>query len=256
MPGIVEAVLQAQAPGLTSARQSWNLCAMKHLNPHMLLGLVCTGLILFHTNHGLAGDSAPAAIAPAGRIELFNGRDFSGWTFCLRTNAEPSQTWTVTNGVMHCAGQPFGYLRTEKSYRDYKLTIEWRFVKAAPRADNSGVLLHVQPPDNVWPKCIESQGQYQHQGDLILLGGATCKGHETPQTRVVRSASPHNEKPAGEWNTYEIVCRGDTLKSYVNGKLMNEATACSVTSGTIAIQSEGGEWELRKIHLDPAPAAP
>ena len=65
---------------------------------------------------------------------------------------------------------------------------------------------------------------------------------------------PPNENPAGEWNTYEIICRGDTVQSYVNGKLMNEATGCSVSSGAIAIQSEGGEWELRKAFIEPLKA--
>jgi hypothetical protein len=40
----------------------------------------------------------PAApITPSGHIELFNGKDFTGWTFCLRTNAEPSKTYMVTS---------------------------------------------------------------------------------------------------------------------------------------------------------------
>ncbi|HEV2437926.1 MAG TPA: family 16 glycoside hydrolase, partial [Verrucomicrobiae bacterium] len=57
---------------------------------------------------------APArdAIDPTNRLELFNGKDFSGWTFCMRDHADPRQTWSVTNGVIHCTGEPTGYLRT------------------------------------------------------------------------------------------------------------------------------------------------
>ena len=104
------------------------------------------------------------ATTPPARINLFNGKDFSGWAFCMTSNAEPSLTWTVTNGVIHCTGQPFGYARTEQNFREYKLTVEWRFVKVAPKADNSGIFIHVQSPDKVWPKAIECQGQYQHRG--------------------------------------------------------------------------------------------
>src|SRR6185295_11794606 len=114
--------------------------------------------------------------------------------------------------------------------------------------------VHVQTPDAVWPKCVENQGQSQHQGDLILMGGVTCAGHDgaqASQIRSIRSPEKQNEKPVGEWNTYEIVCRGDTLKSYVNGKLMNDATGFSVSSGAIAIQSEGGDYEIRKIFVEP-----
>src|SRR6185436_14103129 len=85
-----------------------------------------------------AEDAKP--ITPAARVELFNGKDLSGWTFFMRDNADPTKTWSVADGVIKCAGKPTGYLRTEKDYRDYKLTIEWRFVKVAPKADNGGFL--------------------------------------------------------------------------------------------------------------------
>ena len=199
---------------------------------------------------GLAAD-LPAPIAPTERIDLFNGKDFNGWTFCLRSNAEPAKTYSVTNGLMHCTGQPFGYVRTDKSFRDYKLTVEWRFVKVAARADNSGVFVHVQTPDAVWPRVIENQGQFHHQGDIVLMGGATAKGFEGSQMHFVKAQQPQNENAAGEWNTYEVICRGDTVQNFVNGKLMNELTGANVTSGAVAMQSEGGEWELRKIYVEP-----
>jgi hypothetical protein len=197
----------------------------------------------------------PAAVAPTERIELFNGKDFAGWTFCLRSNAEPAKTYTVTNGLIHCTGQPYGYMRTEKSYRDYHLTVEWRFVKVASGADNSGVFVHIQQPDQVWPKCIENQGQYQRQGDFVMMSGATGKVRDAVARGGARTREAQNEKPAGEWNTYEVVCSGATVKNYVNGKLMNEATECSISSGAIGLQSEGGEFEVRKVTLEPIPAA-
>jgi hypothetical protein len=223
------------------------------MNTSTRTALACaSGILLtltFVPSHFAA--EPPAAAAPTERIELFNGKDFTGWTFCLRSNAEPAKTFTMTNGVIHCIGQPFGYMRTEKSYKDYHLTVEWRFVKVASGADNSGVFVHIQPPDQVWPKCIENQGQYQHQGDLVMMSGATCKARDTVQTRMVRATQPQNEKPAGEWNTYEVVCSGATLKNYVNGKLMNEVTECSISSGAIGLQSEGGDLEVRKVTLEP-----
>jgi 3-keto-disaccharide hydrolase len=215
-----------------------------------LLVIARSSLAQVH-DHDHASHSTEST-APSGRVDLFNGKDLAGWAFCLRSNAEPSATWTVKDGVVHCTGQPYGYMRTTANYRDYKLTVEWRFVKTPPRADNTGVFIHLQQPDKVWPKCIECQGQSRHQGDLILMGGAGANGLDSAAgIKSVRSKEPANEKPVGEWNTYEIVAAGDTMKVFVNGKLMNEATGCNVTSGTIAIQSEGGEWEARKIFLEP-----
>jgi hypothetical protein len=195
----------------------------------------------------------PEPITPTGRMDLFNGKDFSGWAFCLRSNAPPGDTFAVSNGLMHCTGQPFGYARTDKAFRDYKLTVEWRFVKIAPRADNSGVFVHLQTPDQVWPRCIENQGQFHHQGDFIFLGGSTFKGTNGPNQRSIKMQGQSNEKEAGEWNTYEVICRGDTIRNYVNGKLMNKVEGCNPSAGAIAMQSEGGEWELRKIYVEPLP---
>lgn len=195
----------------------------------------------------------PGPITPTQRMDLFNGKDFSGWTFCLRSNAPPADTFAVSNGLMHCTGQPFGYVRTDRSFRDYRLTVEWRFVKIGPRADNSGVFVHVQPPDRVWPPCVENQGQYHHQGDFIFMGGATFKGTNGPRHGWVAMQGQPNERAAGEWNTYEIICRGDRVKSYVNGQLMNQVEGCNASSGAIAMQSEGGEWELRKMYIEPLP---
>src|ERR1700689_4637415 len=65
-------------------------------------------------------------------VDLFNGKDFSGWTFFMRSNSVPEKTWSITNGIIHCTGRPNGFMRTEKSFHDYKLTVEWRFLTVAP----------------------------------------------------------------------------------------------------------------------------
>src|SRR4029077_627127 len=179
----------------------------------------------------LAGDAAAPTI-PTGRMELFNGKDFAGWTFFMRDNADPTNTWTVAKGVIHCAGKPNSYVRTEKDFRDYKLTVEWRFVTGATNADNTGVLVHMQLPDKLWPPCVQCQGKFSKQGDLIYMSGAESKEHLGMDANTpVPKNGPSNEKPPGEWNTCEIACEGSTVTTWINGKLMNVGTECTVTSG-------------------------
>jgi hypothetical protein len=198
--------------------------------------------------HAFAEEGTAAApIKPTSHIELFNGKDFTGWVFFMKTNADPKLTWSLSNGVVKCTGKPAGYMRTDKTYRDYRLTVEWRFLKAG----NTGVLVHMSEPDKVWPKCIECQGMSGNQGDFIAVGGTTFKELTAEGKGRVPKRGESNEKPIGEWNTYQIVCSGDTIKPSVNGKLMNEATGCSVTSGYILLQSEGTDIEIRKVSLDP-----
>jgi hypothetical protein len=209
------------------------------------------GLVLIFTAPICFADDAPKSTAPAAGIELFNRKDFSGWTFASRSTNATAETWFITNGVIHCTGKFVGYLRTEKSFRDYKLTVEWRFVRVAPRADNTGILVHMQSPDTVWPPCVQVQGKHDNQGDVFLMAGAESKEHRGKDANTaVPKRGPANEKPVGEWDTVETVCEGNSVKAFVNGKLMNETTECTVSSGFIGFQSEGGEYEIRKVFLE------
>lgn len=197
---------------------------------------------------------APArdAIDPTNRLELFNGKDFSGWTFCMRDHADPRQTWSVTNGVIHCTGEPTGYLRTTQIYSNYTFTVIWRFLTVAPKADNTGVLIHIQSPDQVWPQCVQVQGKHDHQGDLFLMAGAASKEHRGMDANTpLPKHGPSAEKPVGEWNTCRVICSGNDVKAYVNGWFMNETTDCTVSSGFVGIQSEGGDIEIDRIYLEP-----
>jgi hypothetical protein len=218
----------------------------------MLAAMKSVAVLLFIAFAFAGTAGAQEIITPTNHLELFNGRDFNGWTFCLKSNANPALTWSVTNGVIHCTGTPIGYLRTLQNYRDYRLTVEWRFVKVAPKADNTGVLVHMQLPDTVWPMCIQNQGKSGRQGDLFVMAGTECKEHQGLGANTpVAMRSESNEKPVGEWNTNATVCSGNNVKAIINGKWMNEITQCSVTNGFIGIQSEGGDIEIRKISLDP-----
>lgn len=190
----------------------------------------------------------------AASIELFNGTNFDGWAFCMKNGADPARTWSVRDGVIHCTGQPYGYARTTQAYHDYQLTVVWRFIKVAPHADNTGIFVHTQPPDHVWPVCVECQGEFQHQGDFILHAGVGADGHPAGKKSIfIPQIGPPNENPAGEWDTNQIVCRGNAIDLFVNGKPMNHLTGCNFSSGSIAIQSEGGDIEVRKLSLTPLP---
>ena len=198
----------------------------------------------------------PPAHLRENSVNLFNGKDFTGFDFCMKDKADPLATWSVTNGVIHCTGKPTGYLRTTQVYSNYFLTVEWRFVKIAPKFDNSGVLVHMQLPDNVWPMCIQVQGKHTRQGDLFLMGGAESKEHKgmdanTPVPYRKELIDQPAELPVGEWNRYETICLHSKVESFINGKFVNETTECTLDSGFIGMQSEGAEIEIRSMVLSP-----
>jgi hypothetical protein len=59
------------------------------------------------------------------------------------------------------------------------------------------------------------------------------------------------ESPGLDWTRIEAVVEKGTLKYFVNGKLVNEATDASVSEGKIMLQSEGAEIYFRRIDLEP-----
>lgn len=204
-------------------------------------------------SHSERKPADPAAvaevIAPKVPIALFDGETLDGWVFHLKDGqGDPAQTWSVRDGVVSCTGTPAGYMRTEQRYTNYRLTFEWRW-PAEP--GNGGLLLHIQLPDTVWPKSIEGQLQHEHAADFWVIGGAEFKEHTDPEDRRVPKQHPHNEKPLGEWNLYEAVCDGDTIRLSINGLLQNTATEVTVTDGYIGFQSEGAPIELRNIVVHP-----
>ena len=194
-------------------------------------------------------------IAPANPVELFNGTNLDNFTFCMKNDADPAKTWSVENGVIHCNGSAIGYLRTKEAFSNYAVTVEWRFTKVEPKKDNTGVLVNMQLPDKVWPMCVQNQGKSTRQGDLFVMAGAECKEHlalgkdaNTP----VAFTGPSAENPVGEWNTNVTFCVSNRVIAIINNRLMNQISECTVSNGFVGIQSEGADFEIRKMYLAPA----
>jgi hypothetical protein len=152
----------------------------------------------------------------------------------------------VKKGVIHITGDPFGYMRTREAYSDYTLHLEWRW---PVEATNSGVFIHAQAPDGIWPRCIECQLMAGNAGDFVCMAGADMAERTDKNSIVVKKKVDSNEKALGEWNTMEVTCQGNTLVVYVNGILQNQATGTNLSGGSICLQSEGKAIEFRNVYL-------
>ena len=64
-------------------------------------------------------------------VELFNGRDLSGWTHRLADpNAKPESVWSIKDGVLRCSGKPAGYLITKQNtFENYVLSLDWEMAR-------------------------------------------------------------------------------------------------------------------------------
>ncbi len=199
------------------------------------------------------GDAKVSEAKDGEAITLFNGKDLEGWHMHLKDPAvDPKTVWEVRDGAIWCKGDPYGYIRTKEAYDDFKLVVEWRWPE---KPTNSGVLLRMEDDDKVWPLCMEAQLMHRKAGDVVGMG---CdfnedKSKEGSFFRHAPRQHDSNEKEPGGWNTYEIVCKGDTMELTVNGQLQNKATGVCVRRGFVGLQSEGSPIMFRNVTLTPLP---
>jgi hypothetical protein len=226
-------------------------CTIFFLFSFLVLNSICSS--------SLIAQPQPSTKFKAGKeIQLFNGKDFTGWSFFLADpNLKLEEVWSVDpiEKLIICKGKPFGYLRTEKDYTNFILKLQWRFNPITKQAGNSGIFLRATGPDKIWPNLIEAQLLSGHAGDFWLNGGKKLvsdpKFHDEKKPDMVRRHFKNAEKPVGEWNQYEIICDGGHITLKINGELVNEGTEAEIEPGKICLQSEGVEIQFRDIRLTP-----
>ena len=171
-------------------------------------------------------------------IDLFNGKDISGWK--LR-NTTRGNCWTVVDGAASNT-PPCVDIVTERSFSDFKLHAEFNYV---PKS-NSGIYL---------------RGRYEVQinddrgmaTDSLRSGGVY--GFLSPYTNV--AGAP------GEWQTYDITLAGRRVTIVLNGRtIIDNLEIPGITGGAldsdegapgpIMLQGDHGKVSFRKVVLTPA----
>jgi hypothetical protein len=148
-------------------------------------------------------------------VTLFNGRDLAGW----KVMGGPSG-WRVEDGVLvnEAKQEPgkhksYANLRTEREFEDFNLTLEVR----VPKGGNSGIYLRgiyeVQVADT-FGKALDSHN----------MGGIYSR--ITPALNA--------EKPAGEWQSFDITLLDRHVTVILNGKtIINNRPLLGCTGGAL-----------------------
>lgn len=167
-----------------------------------------------------------------------------------------ADVWSIgADGVIRVTGKPSGYVATRASYGNYRMHLEWRW---PGKPGNAGVLLHVAsgPKDRVWPLSVQVQTKHGFAGDLLPMAGAGFAEALTSkpgETAVKGLTGADSEKPAGEWNSLDILSRDGVIEVSVNGVPQNRVSDARPRAGRIAFQLEGAPYELRQVRIAPLP---
>ncbi|MDV3309989.1 MAG: DUF1080 domain-containing protein [Cyclobacteriaceae bacterium] len=169
-----------------------------------------------------------AAACASGQTKLFNGKDLTGW------KVYGTEKWYVQDGLLVSESGPdkeYGYLATEKPYRDFELTAEFK-----QEADgNSGIFFR---------SSIEGTKITGWQAEVAPPGHNTGGIYESYGRGWLIKPAPEKDKALkyGDWNTMKIRVVGGVVETWLNGEPMIrfEDEKIAQATGSIALQIHDG----------------
>jgi hypothetical protein len=196
------------------------------------------------------GDSRSALeTAPQGWTDITPKADLKGWTrLAIPSTARLGrEQWHVdpSTGYLLCDGDGgHDWLRYDRELGDFIYHIEWRYEPVPGGSGyNSGVYARNSSDAHLW-----HQAQVGSSSGGYLFGATLVDGTQM-RFNFSKDLKEQCVKPAGQWNTYEITCRGKSMRLWVNGTVTNEWTACLVPRGYVGVEGEGWKIAFRNIKL-------
>ncbi len=163
---------------------------MKHIFITLFVGFLSTGFSF------------------AQNTSLFNGKNLDGWIIY------GTEKWYVEDGLLICESgddKEYGYLGTEKNYKDFILTLEFK----QEQNGNSGVFIR---------STVDGVKVSGWQVEVAPLGKHTGGVYESYGRGWLIKPDTEKEKvlQEGEWNKMKIKVKGEELTSWLNGiKMIN-----------------------------------
>ena len=180
-----------------------------------------------------------------GFVEMFNGKDLSGWQTTGNWVVEENNVLTLKPRPGESGWKRFNdYIATEKQYGDFVLDLEFKFEKGG----NSGVFMRVGDLKNHVDSGFELQILDTH--GLEKPGHHDCGG-------IIKTQGPSKNmvKPAGEWNRYTITLKGNHLTVVLNGEQIQDLDISKTdlknrpAKGHISFQDEAKRIWYRNVRI-------
>ena len=168
------------------------------------------------------------------QTRLFNGKNLDGW------QVHGTEKWYVENGELICESGPdkqYGYLATDKTYKDFELTVEFK----QQANGNSGVFFH---------SSLDGTKISGWQAEVAPPGSSTGGIYESYGRGWLIKPDPAKDKALkmGEWNKMKVRVVGNQVTTWLNGTQMVELNDAQIGSraGVIALQiHDGGGIKVR-----------
>lgn len=160
-------------------------------------------------------------------VNLFNGKDLTGWIPVH--DVKPA----VVDGCLQIH-KGMGWLRLEKTYKDFILEFEWR---AYDDDYDSGIYMRAPLEGKPWPDAgFQVNLRYNALGALV-------KNRKT----IVPAETP--KLPINKWHKMRIEVRGNKAKLIINGEDNWETDLIDRPEGYIGIQIEDKKFDFRNIRI-------
>lgn len=202
-------------------------------------------------------EGTPSALDrdPAGWADLLAeaGPDLKGWTrlpVAPKGTLKPESQWSLdpSTAVLTCRGDGgHDWLRWDKEMADFVYHVEWKFapLPGGKKGYNSGLYVRNSADAKVW-----HQAQMGGGPDAFLFAETLVDG-KPKRVNFSKQQADKRVRPPGEWNTFELTCKGRDVALWVNGSVVNEWRDCEVPRGFVGLEAEGYRIEFRNVKLRP-----
>lgn len=208
--------------------------------------------------------------APAGFVNLFNGRDLNAWRGrkqdyspyaeaaltkeeLAKSRAEwaadAKKHWRVDAAKGEIVSDGKGvFLATDRDYGDFELYVDWLMVS---HNGDSGIYLRGYPQIQIWDP---SNARENNNGVGKGSGALWNNNNDNPGKWPLVKA----DKPIGEWNTFHVKMIGSRVWVWFNDQLTVDGQILDnyfdrkrsvLPRGPIELQTHGSEIRFRNVFL-------
>ncbi len=211
------------------------------LRSFAMIALAIFGLCLTQTASARIDDTSQED----GWVDLFNGKDLEGWV-----QRGGKAEYRIEDGEIvgsSVPNTPNSFLCTEKDYADFILELEF---KGHPQL-NSGVQVRSEYSEEL--KVVELDGReikiaagrvhgYQVEIDpseRAWSAGIYDEGRRGWLNDLKDNQAAREAYKSDDWNHFRIECKGDSIKTAINGVPAADLKDSVTPSGFIALQVHG-----------------